>query len=313
VDEHELAWAAGFFDGDGWAALVRFGRGSKCRPVARINQSDPDGVPAVLRRFRIAVGVGVIRGPVREPGLEDSYHWDVGSLRDVERVGMLLAPWLCDEKRAQFSRAMGLATLSEKRSDLLLPWAGGFFDAEGSTSLSGHRSHPGYKVIETGVTQSGMAERIPEELVRFLSIVGIGRNYGPYQQEDATQLVYRWRAHRTADVRLAIHLLQPWIGAVKRVQAAEALRVLDSQAELLRGRIDWGSHKTRCTHGHEYASARVRPYVSRGVGIQRRDNKQCLTCAREQARAKRIAAKAKMGDPPAAISEASDVTRYLLK
>jgi hypothetical protein len=283
MDERELAWAAGFFDGDGWAALVRAG-GGRIRPMARINQSDPDGVPAVLLRFRAIVSVGVVRGPTQEPGLEDAYHWDVGSRVDVRHVGSLLAPWLCEEKRAQFAAAIPGFELPPRREDLLLPWCGGFFDAEGSTSLSDHRSHAGYKVIEAGATQSGINGAPPDELLRFQSVISVGRVYGPYDQEGALQPVYRWRAYTANDARLALHRLMPWIGPVKRKQATEAFAVIDAQPALSRGRIEWGSHKTHCVHGHEYAAARVRAYHSRGKGIQRRDSKQCLVCTREQAR-----------------------------
>jgi len=144
-------------------------------------------------------------------------------------------------------------------------------------------------VIGAGATQSGGACRVPQELVRFLSVVGVGRNYGPYEQERAVQLVYRWRAYRATDARIAIHLLQRWIGPVKPRQAVQAFALIDSQRQLARGRAEWGSHKTPCIHGHEYASARVRAYVRRGVGIQRRDNKQCLVCTREQTRTRRVA------------------------
>jgi hypothetical protein len=98
----------------------------------------------------------------------------------------------------------------------------------------------------------------------------------------------------------AMHALAPRLGSVKTLQARRALRVVVGQAVLPRGRPEWGSHKTHCIHGHEYASARVRPYVSRGVGTQRRENKQCLVCAREQARARRITVRRKIGGPSAA-------------
>src|SRR5207245_5928705 len=115
-----------------------------------------------------------------------------------------------------------------------------------------------------------------------------------------------WRTGAITDARNALHLIQAWIGPVKRRQASAALAVIDSQAELKRGRLEWGSHKTHCVHGHEYATARIRPYVSRGLGVQRRDSKQCLACTRDQARTKREAAKTKIGDLPAADHDADD-------
>jgi hypothetical protein len=63
--------------------------------------------------------------------------------------------------------------------------------------------------------------------------------------------------------------------------------VIDRQPAVARGRVEWGSHKTHCVHGHEYAIGRLRRYVSRGKGVPRRASKQCLACAHEQARARR--------------------------
>src|SRR5437016_14314230 len=75
VDEHELAWAAGFFDGDGWAALVRAKGRRTGQPHAQINQGSVAGVPEVLVRFRNAVGVGRVVGPKIKEGRLPLYCW----------------------------------------------------------------------------------------------------------------------------------------------------------------------------------------------------------------------------------------------
>ena len=255
--------------------------------MAQINQSSLDGVPEVLRRFRDAVGVGRIGGPKIEDRREPLYWWVASSRGDVRRTGELVGPWLSTQKRAQFETAVSLRF--DMNSIDSFAWAAGLFDAEGWTSLSDRSSHVGYKAIEAGVTQGGAG--VPEELLRFARCVLLGRVNGPYDQEGANEPVYRWRIHTADDVRRMLHVLLPWLGTVKRRQAFGAIAVIDSQPPLLRGRVEWGSHKTHCVHGHEYASARVRPYVGRGVGIQRRVNKQCLVCARDQARARRLATK----------------------
>src|SRR6266508_3156220 len=100
MDRHELAWAAGFFDGEGWANRARRGVQS------RINQSDNDGVPHVLVRFRRVVGCGRIHGPVREDGHQDLYYWDATSRGDVQAVAKAIWPWLGDVKRAEFETAL---------------------------------------------------------------------------------------------------------------------------------------------------------------------------------------------------------------
>ena len=296
MDEHELAWAAGFFDGDGWAAMVREKRRRTGQPMAQINQGSLIGVPEVLLRFRDAVGVGRVAGPKIEMGREPLYWWVASSRGDVTRVGSAIGPWLSDQKRDQFTSAVGL-TFRTRAIDSPA-WAAGLFDAEGCVSLCVHRTHAGYKVIDGAVTQGGKA--LPQELSRFGAVVDVGKSYGPYTQKGAREPIYRWRCQTLDGVRCVIHLLLPWLGDVKRKQAFAAIKFMDDQPSLPRGRPDLGSHKTHCVHGHEYATARVRPYVSRGVGIRRRDSEQCLTCAREQARAKRLATIKKIGGPAAA-------------
>jgi hypothetical protein len=286
VDEHELAWAAGFFDGDGWAALVRYGRRDKRRPMARINQGSSTGMPEALVRFRDAVRVGSVAGPKIEEGRKPLYWWVASSRADVVRTGESIGPWLSCQKRGQFEAAVGLTFAYAPASSVA--WAAGLFDAEGSTSLSDHRSHAGYKYAEASITQNGGLST-PDELVRFAQIVGLGHVYGPYKQEGASELVFRWRLQRFDEIRRVLHLLQPMLGQVKRQQAFHALRVVDRQPALPRGRVEWGSHKTHCIRGHEYATARVREYVSRGKGVPRRASKQCLVCVRDQARARRLA------------------------
>jgi hypothetical protein len=103
--------------------------------------------------------------------------------------------------------------------------------------------------------------------------------------------VYRWKANARTEIEMTIAQLWPWLGLVKRAQAQAMLDVQCAQPALPRGRPDWGNRKTHCINGHEYATARLRPYISRGKGVPRRDSAQCLVCVREQARARREARK----------------------
>jgi hypothetical protein len=283
MDRHELAWAAGFFDGEGWAAK------NKSRGVqSRINQSDDDVVPEVLVRFQRVVGCGRIHGPVREEGRRDLYYWDVSSRGDVETVANAIWPWLGEVKRAEFAAALGDAPVS---ADVVpahteqLAWAGGLYDGEGSASVSPHRTHAGHFSPEVAVTQSGMTR--PRVLERLRDILGCGRIYGPYTQEGATLPVFRWKAAALSDVEQALYVLAPWIGPVKREQARRVSRTLIEQGRLPRGNPAWGNRKTHCVNGHEYATGRIRPYVSRGRGLLQRENHSCLVCLRDYAREQR--------------------------
>jgi len=282
MDRHELAWAAGFFDGEGWAAKRKRGVQS------RINQSDDDGVPDVLLRFQRIVGRGRIHGPVREEGRRDLYYWDVSSRADVEAVANAIWPWLGDVKRAEFAVALGGAPSAAHRAPSeteLLAWAGGLYDGEGSASVSPHRTHVGHFSPEVAVTQSGTTR--PQVLEQMRDVVGCGRIYGPYTQVGATLPVFRWKAAALGDVEHSLYRLAPWIGSVKRDQARKVWRVLVEQGRLLRGNPAWGNRKTHCVNGHEYATARIRPYVSRGRGVPQRENHSCLVCLRDYAREQR--------------------------
>jgi hypothetical protein len=309
MDRHELAWAAGFFDGEGWAAQ------NKTRGVqARINQADSDGIPAVLLRFQSALGgLGRIGGPTKKPDRKDLYRWSVSSRADVELVLQLLKPWLGPVKLLQLSRATGRAVSSAAaaaRDDHWRAWAAGLFDGEGCSSLLNHRSHAGYMTAELSVTQSSLVGS-PEVLRRFGLVVGVGHISGPYPQRNATMDVYRWKGAALDDVERVIAELWPWLGEVKRAQAQRVLDVLHSQPELPRGNPAWGNRKTHCVNGHEYATARLRPYASHGVGTPRRENQQCLVCLRDYARKQRDKRKSAADDDRRSISECAH--SYLLK
>lgn len=304
MDRLERAWAAGFFDGEGWAAaVVQRGRRT-AQPMAQINQGGPAGVPEVLVRFRNAVGVGTISGPEVEPGKEDLYRWTVSSRGDVTQTWRSIEPWLCSTKAGQLTTALGAAESCRERGTAQeeLAWAAGFFDGEGSTYLVPHRKHADRYYVESAITQ--LAAGPPcEELERFSAAVGgLGRIYGPYVQDGALELVFRWKAVADGIAAAVLRHIWTWLGTRKRRQAEAALSVVAAQQPLPRGNPAWGNRRTHCVHGHEYATARIRPFKPRKGGTERRASKQCLACVREWHR--RAHARRKMQEPGC---------RYLLK
>lgn len=291
VDRTELAWAAGFWDGEGWANLVRFGRGDERRPMAQVNQASSSGIPEVLGRFARAVACGEVRGPDIQQGREPLYRWIVSSAPEVARLADLLCPWLCGIKAAQFRRIVGQDLRPAPWSDIpgqeRLAWAAGLWDGEGSVCLLKHRSHVGYFVPEASITQSS-ADGRPEVLLRMESVARGGFWYGPFKQKGSLLPVYRWKIFRRQEIGSLLDQLWPWLGSIKREQAERVLRVLATQQPLPRGNPAWGSRKTHCVSGHEYSTARIRPYRARtGDGREPRPSKQCLACVRKQARERR--------------------------
>lgn len=100
----ELAWAAGFFDGEGWFSVpdrgqsLELGVGQKMQPA--------------LERFQAAVGVGRI---YRERN-NTFFSWRATNAADQYRTIRLLWPYMTEPKKAQGRDA--LQRLRERRSTL---------------------------------------------------------------------------------------------------------------------------------------------------------------------------------------------------
>lgn len=287
MESHELAWAAGFFDGEGWAN--RSGRGVH----SRMNQASLDGIPDVLTRFHRIVGVGRIKGPVIVEGRQPLYYWQATSRPDLVCVVERIGPWLCPVKRAQFERTLGIAlppqvwpgSMSEE-----LAWAGGFFDGEGSTYLEKHRTHADYFYPVMYVPQA-CEVGIAAELLRLRTAMGGLGNISGVRQDGPHLTPYRrWRVVTPLKVQTALHLLWPFIGVVKRLQAQRVMRTIHGQADLPRGNPAFGVAGARyCLRGHDKWNARLRPFRGRGKNTEDPMNhlRQCLACVREDARARR--------------------------
>lgn len=98
ADPLDLAWAAGFYDGEGSVANQHSDRA----PTPRIDISQKDR--RALDRFHGIVGVGSIRGPYRVANPVFRYYcrgfWKVGA------VALALWPHLGPVKREQFARVL---------------------------------------------------------------------------------------------------------------------------------------------------------------------------------------------------------------
>jgi hypothetical protein len=103
----ELAWAAGFFDGEGGT----YTSGTNLELVlAQIE-------PLPLLRFAQAVGAGTINGPIpRKRPENDVYRYSVTGLSNIQFVLSQLWPWLGPVKRAQAVEAVRIWTCSPRKN-----------------------------------------------------------------------------------------------------------------------------------------------------------------------------------------------------
>lgn len=100
----ELAWAAGFFDGEG---SIQLRRGTMLQLY--VGQTDP----RPLERFAAAVGAGKVRGPYgpyarngKPNNWKPMYAWQLGG-RKAESVFATLRPYLSEPKREQYDVIKG--------------------------------------------------------------------------------------------------------------------------------------------------------------------------------------------------------------
>ena len=114
----ELAWAAGFFDGEGTitTSLTRAKPEAKARQRSQhatfyvgVNQAtsslDDIDTPEAIARFARALGMGVVVGPYRQ----DAHRKPIFKWYAHNRIGLaalsVLWPYLCSPKRLQARRA----------------------------------------------------------------------------------------------------------------------------------------------------------------------------------------------------------------
>jgi len=98
--ETELAWAAGFFDGEGsicaWHSVNTTTVTLEVGQVSRIP----------LDRFQKAVAIGSVNGPYKgKSGRKDFYKWVTNGPKNVGDVVEKLLPYLCEPKRTQIWEA----------------------------------------------------------------------------------------------------------------------------------------------------------------------------------------------------------------
>jgi hypothetical protein len=100
INREELAWAAGFFDGEG-------NTGSAWSSPIHVQVSNTD--LRLLQRFWAALGVGRISGPYtlkNRPQNRPHWHWAATSFEDAQAAIALLWVWLSESKRKQAAKAL---------------------------------------------------------------------------------------------------------------------------------------------------------------------------------------------------------------
>jgi len=260
LDHELLAWAAGFFDGEGSTIARRDRRRLGYYQLEiSVPQKGIDGIPEVVHKFqRAMLGMGSVR-----PEVDSMYKWRARGRIAVPLCLALLWPWLGPVKRAQAMSAITAVREHQDRATrpprynptliahptptpadatrLSLAWAAGFLDGEGSFGNPGTYERKdgtfGFR-IRASATQHGEVGQPAEVLVRLRSILGgrIERHGAP---DD-----HKWVREGASGVRDVVESLKPWLGSIKLAQAAASL--VKSESNRTRGTSEL------CVRGHVY-------------------------------------------------------------
>ncbi|MGQ0670419.1 MAG: hypothetical protein ACT4PO_12210, partial [Actinomycetota bacterium] len=103
MDTHELAWAAGLWEGEGSVMTRTDGRNRHALQAAMVS-TDLDRLEAFLE----AVGIGRIRddSPPRKPHHKQKWVYRATCHEDIQQLACLLWKWLGPRRREQFRVAL---------------------------------------------------------------------------------------------------------------------------------------------------------------------------------------------------------------
>lgn len=97
---HELAWCAGFYDGEGSSGFYK----SRNNP-GRVQMTATQNDRSVLDRMQAALG-GRVRGPYARVAAKPQWTWAAESMAAFRQAMALMWPWLGDIKREQMATAL---------------------------------------------------------------------------------------------------------------------------------------------------------------------------------------------------------------
>jgi len=108
IELTDIAWCAGFFDGEGHVSYHRsYPNGISGRVSAQMYANVPqcsDNIE-VLEKFQRIVGMGKLKGPYKVRGGRDKHVLTFG-VKEVLELYLLLMPYLGSEKSDDFRRAL---------------------------------------------------------------------------------------------------------------------------------------------------------------------------------------------------------------
>lgn len=117
MNREQLAWVAGFFDGEGslgfYDTATARGLYRSKKLILQVSQKDP----SLLYRVVSVVGFGKVRGPYLKGRKHEVYRYTVQDFEHIQALIAMVWPWLGDPKRCQARGALGAAKQWRRRDE----------------------------------------------------------------------------------------------------------------------------------------------------------------------------------------------------
>lgn len=242
--EEDLAWLAGFWDGEGCVRSAKTNT-TFAYPIFTMSQAGSEGRELCERVHRITDVGGKIDGPFkRKSPYTDVYMFRANGYPRVATMTIACWPWLSRTKKDQALAALNAfhdhASGRRQRADLTtdfladalvnrerpttrredLAWLAGFWDGEGccsSLNTVNSRSYPVFTLSQAGPENEALCRRVA-------AIVGGPASVsGPYVQRNEWNPQWKVRIGGHERVQSMTAACWHWLSRTKRDQAARVL------------------------------------------------------------------------------------------
>ena len=108
MSNEELAWAAGFIDGEGCFGFYTYKQKPRTTLYGMVKLDVSQANREPLDRLQKALGVGNVSGPHKRknPKWSPIFHLQVYGIADLQHAIDALSPWLCSIKKTQALEAI---------------------------------------------------------------------------------------------------------------------------------------------------------------------------------------------------------------
>lgn len=224
----ELAWVAGYLEGEGCFQHMKCSKGRfgvYYYPRISSNSIDLD----ILQRLQRYSGIGGIAGPRQQGSRKPQWQWTASKSRQAAELMEAIYPFMGQRRRTTIDEILDSAGRSKSlrigsRTLDHFAWVVGFLEAEGSfywmTLRQGKYGPYYYPRVGAGSTDRDVIELLPQ-------YTGLGQITGPYHRKAPRKSAWHWTITNKEDAVAFMEAVHPQMCSRRqaRIQGAVILGV----------------------------------------------------------------------------------------